>query len=131
MIFCILQVDFAITVITLFVVFNESFQKALVDKSVCFINIAHLIVFSSTKNPLVDVYFKQITALLAVSFSSAVTGPTFGLGRIFSKIQNKIVNFLESKVYTIKRRALLTGKYLNSDKIATAAFDLGTWDSDT
>ena len=65
LIFCILQVDFAITVITLFVVFNESFQKALVDKFVCVINIALLIVLSSTKNPLFDVYFNRITALLA------------------------------------------------------------------
>ena len=60
LIFCILQVDFAITVITLFVVFNESFQKALVDKSVCVINIAHLIVLSAIKNPLFDVYFNRI-----------------------------------------------------------------------
>ena len=72
LIFCILQVDFAISVITLFVVFNESFQKALVDKSVCVINIAHLIVLSSIKNPLFDVYFNGITALLAVIFLSAV-----------------------------------------------------------
>ena len=71
-IFCILQVDFAISVITLFVVFNEAFQKALVDKSVCVMNIAHLIVLPATKNPLFDVYFNRITALLAVIFSSAV-----------------------------------------------------------
>ena len=64
-IFCILQVDFAISVITLFVVFNEAFQKALVDKSVCVMNIAHLIVLPATKNPLFDVYFNRITALLA------------------------------------------------------------------
>ena len=67
-IFCILEVDIAITVITLFVVFNESFQKALVDKSVCVINIVNLIVLSSTKNPLFDVYFNRITALLAAIF---------------------------------------------------------------
>ena len=67
-IFCILEVDFAISVITLFVVFNESFQKALVNKSICVINIVHLIVLSSTKNPLFDVYFNRITALLAVIF---------------------------------------------------------------
>ena len=71
-IFCILEVDFAITVITLFVVFNESFQKALVDRSVCVINIVNLIVLSSTKNPLFDVYFNRITTLLAAIFSSAV-----------------------------------------------------------
>ena len=71
-IFCILEDDFAITVITLFVVFNESFQKALVDKSVCVINIVHLIVLPAIKNPLFGVYFNRITALLAVSFSSAV-----------------------------------------------------------
>ena len=65
LIICILQVDFAITVITLFVVFNEAFQKALVDKSVCVINIALLIVLPSTKNPLFDVYFNRVTALLA------------------------------------------------------------------
>ena len=67
-IFCILEVDFAISVITLFVVFNESFEKALVDKSVCVINIVNLIVLSSTKNPLFDVYFNRITVLLAVIF---------------------------------------------------------------
>ena len=67
-IFCILEVDFAISVITLVVIFNESFQKALVYKSVCVINIAHLIVLPATKNPLFDVYFNRITALLAVIF---------------------------------------------------------------
>ena len=72
LIFCILEVYFAISVITLFVVFNEAFQKALVDKSVCVINIAHLIVLPSTKNPLFDVYFNQITALLAVRFLSVM-----------------------------------------------------------
>ena len=65
LIFCILEVDFTISVITLLVVFNESFQKALVDKSVCVINIVHLIVMSAIKNPLFDVYFNRITALLA------------------------------------------------------------------
>ena len=49
LIFCILEVDFTISVITLFVVFNESFQKALVDKSVCVINIVHLIVLPAIK----------------------------------------------------------------------------------
>ena len=68
LIFCILQVDFAITVITLFVVFDESSHKALVDKSVCVINIAHLIVLPSTKNPLFDAYFNRVTALLTVIF---------------------------------------------------------------
>ena len=71
-IFCILQVDFAISIITLFVIFDESFQKALVNKSICVINIAHLIVLSAIKNPLFDVYFNRIIALLAVIFSSAV-----------------------------------------------------------
>ena len=71
-IFCILEVDFAISVITLFVVFNESFEKALVDKSIRVINIVHLIVLPAIKNPLFDVYFNRITALLAVNFSSAV-----------------------------------------------------------
>ena len=64
LIFCILQVYFTITVITFFVVFDEAFQKALVDKSVCVINIAHLIVLSAFKNPLFDVYFNRVTALL-------------------------------------------------------------------
>ena len=68
LIFCILQVDFAISVITLFVVFNESFRKALVYKSVCVINIAHLIILPATKNPLFDAYFNRITALLTVIF---------------------------------------------------------------
>ena len=72
LIFCILQVDFAISVITLFVVFNESFHKALVYKSVCVINIAHLIVLPAIKNPLFDVYFNRINALLAVRSLSAV-----------------------------------------------------------
>ena len=72
LIFCILQVDFAISVITLFVVFNEFFQKALVDKSVCVINIAHLIVLSSNKNPLFDAYFNRVTALLTVRFLSVM-----------------------------------------------------------
>ena len=62
LIFCILEVDFAISVITLFVVFNESFQKALVDKSVCVINIALLIVLPSTKNPLFDVTLTHCTS---------------------------------------------------------------------
>ena len=34
----------------------------------------------------------------------------FELGHIFFRIQNKTVNFLEPKVYTIKRRPLLKGK---------------------
>ena len=78
-IFCILEVDFAISVITFFVVFNESFQKALVDKSVCVINIVNLIVLPSTKNPLFDVYFERVTALLTVIFfpvMRAYLGPT-------------------------------------------------------
>ena len=69
LIFCILEVDFAISVITLLVIFNKPFQKALVDKSVCVINIVHLIVLSAIKNPLFDVYFNRITALLAARFS--------------------------------------------------------------
>ena len=71
-IFCILEVDFAISEITLFVVFNESFEKALVDKSVCVINIVHLIVLSAIKNPLFDVYLNRITALLTVRFLSVM-----------------------------------------------------------
>ena len=54
--------------IILFVVFNESFHKALVYKSVCVINIAHLIILPATKNPLFDAYFNRITALLTVIF---------------------------------------------------------------
>ena len=65
LIFCILEVDFTISVITLLVIFNKPFQKALVDKSVCVINIVHLIVLPAIKNPLFDVYFNRITALLA------------------------------------------------------------------
>ena len=72
LIFCILQVDFAISIITLFVIFNEAFHKALVDKSVCVINIVHLIVLSAIKNPLFDVYFNRITALLTVRFLSVM-----------------------------------------------------------
>ena len=72
LIFCILQVDFAISVITLFVIFNEAFQKALVYKSVCVINIAHLIVLPATKNPLFDAYFNRVTALLTVRFLSVM-----------------------------------------------------------
>ena len=72
LIFCILEVDFAISVITLFVVFNEAFQKALVYKSVCVKDIVHLIVLSSTKNPLFDAYFNRITALLALRFLSVM-----------------------------------------------------------
>ena len=68
LIFCILEVDFTISVITLLVIFNKPFQKALVDKSVCVINIVHLIVLSAIKNPLFDVYFNRITALLALRF---------------------------------------------------------------
>ena len=68
LIFCILEVDFAISVITLLVIFNESFQKALVDKSVWVKNIFHLIVSSAIKNPLFDVYFNRITTLFAVRF---------------------------------------------------------------
>ena len=40
----------------------------------------------------------------------AMARPTFELGRTFFKIQNKIVKFLESKVYTIKMLPILTGK---------------------
>ena len=79
LIFSILQVDFTIPVITLFVVFDESFQKALVYKSVCVINIAHLIILPATKNPLFDAYFNRITALLTVIFfpvMRAYLGPT-------------------------------------------------------
>ena len=86
LIFCILEVDFAISVITLFVVFDESFQKALVDKSVCVINIAHLIVLPSIKNPLFDVYFNRVTALLTARFLSvmrAYLGPFALLTEIF------------------------------------------------
>ena len=68
LIFCILEVDFTISVITLLVIFNKPFQKALVDKSVCVKNIVHLIVLSAIKNPLFDVYFNRITALLTVRF---------------------------------------------------------------
>ena len=71
-IFCILEVDFAISVITLFVIFNKSFQKASVDKSVCVKDIVHLIVLSSTKNPLFDAYFNRVTAFFAGLLLSAM-----------------------------------------------------------
>ena len=86
LIFCILEVDFAISVITLFMVFNEAFQKALVYKSVCVINIALLIVLPSIKNPLFDGYFNRVTALLTVRFLSvmrAYLGPFALLTAIF------------------------------------------------
>ena len=89
LIFCILQVDIAITVITLFVVFNEAFQKALVDKSVCVINIVNLIVLSSTKNPLFDVYFNRVTALFASRFLSvmrAYLGPSALFAGLLSSV---------------------------------------------
>ena len=70
LIFFILKVDLTISVITLLVIFNKPFQKALVDKSVCVINIVHLIIMSAIKNPLFDVYFNRITALFALRFSS-------------------------------------------------------------
>ena len=72
LIFCILEVDFAISVIAFFVIFNESFQKAFVYKSVCVKNIVHLIVLPAIKNPLFDVYFNRITALLALRFLLAM-----------------------------------------------------------
>ena len=49
----------------------------------------------------------------------------------YHKIKTKklgTVNFLEPKVYTIKGRPLLTGKWR---QIATVAFNLGTWHSDS
>ena len=97
LIFCILQVDFAITVITLFVVFNESFQKALVDKSVCVINIALLIVLPSTKNPLFDVYCNRITALLTGLLFPAVRAylrPCALLALRFPLVMRGISDFL-------------------------------------
>ena len=72
LIFCILQVDFAISIITLVVIFHEAFQKASVDKSVYVKDIVHLIVLSSTKNPLFDAYFNRVTALLTVRFLSVM-----------------------------------------------------------
>ena len=44
------------------------------------------------------------------SVGPAMAGPSFELCRIVFKIQNKTVNFLEPKVYTIKSRPLLIGK---------------------
>ena len=67
LIFCILEEDFTISVIAMFVIFDESFQKTLVYKSVYVKNIVHLIVLSVIKNPLFDVYFNRITALLTGS----------------------------------------------------------------
>ena len=82
LIFCILQVDFAISVIALFVIFNESFQKAFVDKPVCVKNIVHLIVLPAAKKPLFDVYFNRVTALLAARFSFSVRAYLTSLARL-------------------------------------------------
>ena len=104
LIFCILEVDFTISVITLLVIFNKPFQKALVDKSVCVINIVHLIVLSAIKNPLFDVYFNRITALLAVRFLS-VMGAYLSPSALFA------VSFLS-----------VMGAYLNPSALFTLIF---------
>ena len=105
LIFCILEVDFTISVITLFVVFNESFQKALVYKSVCVINIVHLIVLPAIKNPLFDVYFNRITALLAVRFLS-VMGAYLSPSALFA------VSFLSVMGAYLSPSAFFTLKFL-------------------
>ena len=116
-IFCILEVDFAISVITLFVVFNEAFQKALVDKSVCVINIVNLIVLSSTKKPLFDVYFNRVTALFASRFLSvmrAYLGPSaLFAGLLLSVMEAYLVSF-----------ALFTGLLLSVMEAYLASFTL-------
>ena len=109
LIFCILEVDFAISVITLLVIFNEPFQKASVDKSVCLINIVHLIVLSAVKNPLFDVYFNRITALLAgllSLFMRAYLSPFALFALIF-------VFFMFAKIFQIFRCSVF-GHILNS-----------------
>ena len=82
---------FTIPVITLFVVFDESFQKALVYKSVCVINIVNLIVLSSTKNPLFDGYFNRVTALLT-GLLSLVMRADLGSSALFAGFLFPVMN---------------------------------------
>ena len=98
LIFCILQVDwavpvcvFTISVITLFAVFNEAFQKALVYKSVCVINISQLIVLSSTNNPLFDANFNRVTALLT-GLLSLVMRADLGSSALFAGFLFPVMN---------------------------------------
>ena len=116
-IFCILKDDFAITVITLFVVFNESFQKALVNKSICVINIAHLIVLSAIKNPLFDVYFNRITALLAVIFFPVMRAH-LGPSALFAGL---LLSFMEAYLTSF---ALFAGLLLSVMEAYLASFAL-------
>ena len=110
LIFCILEVDFAISVITLFIVFNEAFQKALVYKSVCVINIALLIVLPSIKNPLFDGYFNRVTALLTVIFfpvMRAYLGPFALLTAIFFPVMRASITALFALRFPLVMRAYL------------------------
>ena len=103
LIFCILQVDFAISIITLFVIFDESSHKALVYKSVCVINIAHLIVLSAFKNPLFDAYFNRITALLAgllYPFMRAYLRPSPGIDICIFRVR---INISDNALFGFRR----------------------------
>ena len=109
------------------VIFNESFQKTLVYKSVCVINIVHLIVLSAIKNPLFDVYFNRITALLAGSLylflGAYLTSFTFPAARFplvmgaylrpFAFPALVLVFFMFTKIFQIFRCSVF-GHILNS-----------------
>ena len=122
LIFCILEVDFAISVITLLVVFNESFQKASVDKSVCVIDIVHLIVLSAAKNPLFDVYFNRITALLAVRFLSAMRAYLASSALFVSRFSPVMGAYLASSALFASRFSPVMGAYLASSALFALIF---------
>ena len=122
LIFCILEVDFAISVITLLVVFNESFQKASVDKSVCVIDIVHLIVLSAAKNPLFDVYFNRITTLLASRFLS-VMGAYLGPSALFTSRFSPVMGaYLGPSALFTSRFSPVMGAYLTSSALFALIF---------
>ena len=122
LIFCILEVDFAIYVITLFVIFNESFQKALVNKSLCVINIVHLIVFSSIKNPLFDVYFNRITALLAARFSPVMGAYLTSSALFASRFSPVMGAYLTSSALFALRFLSVMGAYLGPSALFALIF---------
>ena len=122
LIFCILEVDFAISVITLVVIFNESFQKALVNKSVCVINIVNLIVLSSTKNPLFDVYFNRVTALLAVIFLSAVRAYLTSSALFAVTSLSVMRTYLSSFTLSVFRFSFAVRAYLRPSALSASRF---------
>ena len=122
LIFCILEVDFAISVITLLVVFNESFQKASVDKSVCVIDIVHLIVLFAAKNPLFDVYFNRITALLIVRFLSAMRAYLRPSALFASRFSPVMGAYLVSSALFASRFSPVMGAYLVSSALFALIF---------